>query len=190
MSSDTPTFGPSALATPANALSALRLLGAPVVMAVLLGTGPSWPLVVLWLVLAGTDGADGFVARRQGTTRSGAFLDPLADKALVLGALVALAVRSEVAWVPVAIIALREVAMSGYRSVLGRRGISVPARPLAKLKTVSQDVLVAVGVAPLAGDRAALGVLAWVAVGLTVVSFGQYVWDGAGQPPAGGARRA
>ena len=76
------TFGPSALVTPANAVTVARLLAAPVYVVMLVVWGASWINVVVGLVLAGSDGLDGYMARRHGTTRSGAFLDPLADKAV------------------------------------------------------------------------------------------------------------
>ena len=66
------------------------------------GTEGSWPAFVLWFVLCATDGIDGFLARRHGTTRSGAFLDPLADKVLVLGAMFTLVAQRRVLVVPVA----------------------------------------------------------------------------------------
>ena len=56
-------------------------------------TGADWINFVVWGALSLTDGIDGWVARRQGTTRSGAFLDPLADKVVVLGALFALVAK-------------------------------------------------------------------------------------------------
>jgi phosphatidylglycerophosphate synthase len=59
----------------------------PLLCLLILSTGPSYGVLVLWILLASTDGFDGWLARRMGTTRSGAFLDPLADKALVLGAM-------------------------------------------------------------------------------------------------------
>ena len=92
--------------------------------------------------LASTDFLDGWVARRQGATTSGAFLDPLADKVLVIGALAALASVDLCSWLPVVLIAARELVISLYRSALARRGVSVPARPLAKLKTAFQDVAI------------------------------------------------
>ena len=59
-------------------------------------------------VAAGIDGLDGSLARRSGrVTRSGAFLDPLADKVLVLGAMFALVAADAMWWFPVAIIAVR-----------------------------------------------------------------------------------
>lgn len=171
-------FGPSALATPANALSLARLLAAPVLAALIVVVGPSsWALAALWVLAAGSDGLDGYLARRHGPTRSGAFLDPLADKFLVLGALGALVAARELAVVPVVLIGAREVAMSGFRAVAGRRGVSVPARPAAKLKTLLQDLVVLVALVPGAGVRheGLLGVLVWVAVAATLLSGAEYL---------------
>ncbi len=175
-----PGFGPSALATPANAITMTRLLATPFLIALILGEGTGWAAFTLWIVLAATDGADGWVARRHGTTRSGAFLDPLADKVVVLGAMAALVVKDRIWWVPVAVIAVREVAMSAYRSYVGRRGVSVPARSSAKLKTVLQDLAVGLALVPAtgAGWRTFVGAVLWVAVVLTVVTGAQYLADG------------
>ena len=173
------TFGPSALLTPANAITVLRLLATPLLIALVMVWGPNWGIFLLWGALSFTDGIDGWVARRQGTTRSGAFLDPLADKVVVLGALVALVAKGIVWWVPVAIIAFREVGMSIYRSVVGRRGVSIPARTTAKVKTVLQDVAIALClVPPLAHHTALLATGIWVATAMTVFTGGQYYLDG------------
>ena len=138
----------------------------------------SWPALALWIALASTDGVDGYLARRHGTTRSGAFLDPLADKLLVLGALACLVAEDLVWWVPVAIIAVRELAMSAYRSWLGRQGISLPARLSAKVKTVVQSVAVGVALAPtLEGADWLTSTVLWGAVVLTVWSGVQYLAD-------------
>ena len=173
-------FGPSALATPANAVTVARVLLTPVLLVLIVGVGPSWPALVLWVVLAGTDGVDGYIARRHGTTRSGAFLDPLADKLLVLGALWALAVEGTVAVAPVVLITAREVAMSAYRSVVATRGISIPARGTAKVKTVVQAVAVGVALCPpvVEGAPWLAGTVLWGAVALTLVSGLQYLRDG------------
>ncbi len=97
-------FGPSALATPANALTMVRLAAAPAYALLLALTGPdSWLLFVLWVGLAASDSLDGHLARRHGATRSGAFLDPLADKFLVLGALFALVGIGAFSMLPVAL---------------------------------------------------------------------------------------
>ncbi len=174
------SFGPSALATPANALTMARVVATPVILAMVLAEGPAWPALVLWVLVAATDVADGVVARRHGTTRSGAFLDPLADKVLVLGVMFALVVNDRLWWLPVALIALREVAVSAYRSYVGRKGISVPARPWAKVKTVVQDVAVGVALVPALGDgwQLLVAVLVWAAVALTLTTGGQYLLDG------------
>jgi CDP-diacylglycerol--glycerol-3-phosphate 3-phosphatidyltransferase len=174
------SFGPSALATPANAVTVTRLLIAPTLFAMIGDGGASWPVFVFWVVLASTDGLDGWIARRQGTTRSGAFLDPLADKVLVLGAMWALVVQDIFWWLPVALVAFREIGISVYRSWEGRRGISVPARQWAKVKTVVQDVAVALALFPPTADNLDLANAAlWVAVVLTLITGVQYLLDGA-----------
>ncbi len=174
-------FGPTALATPANALTLLRLLAGPALLALVIATGPSsWTLVVLWVLLAGSDGVDGILARRQGTTRSGAFLDPLADKFLVLGALLGLVVKHEFGWLPIVLIAAREVGMSVFRSYAGRRGVSIPARWSAKVKTTLQDLAVILAFMPPIGlhhSNVAVWVL-WVAVAMTLWTGLEYLADG------------
>ncbi len=173
------TFGPSALLTPANGITVLRLLATPVVIALIMLWGASWFTFVFGGLLAMSDGVDGWLARKQGTTRSGAFLDPLADKVVVLGALVALVAKGIVWWLPVAIIAVREIAMSVYRSVVGRHGISIPARNSAKLKTLLQDIAIGMCLAPpLAGHESILAAGIWVATGMTVFTGAQYFVDG------------
>src|SRR5215213_6283302 len=111
----TNTFGPSALATPANAVTLVRILVLPVLIVLIVDDGAEWPALVLWIVLAGSDVFDGWLARRHGATRSGAFLDPLADKILVLGAMAALVAKGALWWLPVALIGVRELALSAYR---------------------------------------------------------------------------
>ena len=173
-----PSFGPSALATPANAITAARLLAAPFVAVALQAGAPSWWAVALWTGVALTDGVDGWVARRQGSTRSGAFLDPLSDKVLVLGALAALVARGIFWWVPVALIAVREVAVSVWRSRAGRKGVSVPARRLAKAKTLIQELAIGVALVPVA-DSARIGeVILWVAVAATLITGFDYFRSG------------
>ena len=184
------TFGPSALLTPANGITVLRLLATPVVIALIMLWGASWFTFVFGGLLAMSDGIDGWLARKQGTTRSGAFLDPLADKVVVLGALVALVAKGIVWWLPVAIIAIREIAMSVYRSVVGRHGISIPARNSAKLKTLLQDIAIGMCLAPpLAGHESILAAGIWVATGMTVFTGAQYFVDGTACGPGPGTGR-
>jgi CDP-diacylglycerol--glycerol-3-phosphate 3-phosphatidyltransferase len=169
-----PRFGPDAIRTPANVVTIVRLLFTiPVLMMILDGEpgSESWTTFTGWLVLWVTDWLDGWLARRDGTTRSGAFLDPLADKVLVLGGLITLAVRGDFAWIPVAIIAGRELLISVYRSMAARRGITMPARMLGKWKANVQFLAVALALfPPTAGTAWVADAALWVAVAMTVVS--------------------
>lgn len=164
-------FGPSALLTPANLVTILRFALTIPLLQVIAADGVSWRATVGWVVLACTDGLDGWLARRDGTTRSGAFLDPLADKFLAIGGLSALAAEGVFPWAAVGLIAVREVGVSGYRTAAGRRGVSLPARQLGKMKTVFQLVAVGVALCPSTAEPpfVALSIL-WGAVALTVVS--------------------
>jgi CDP-diacylglycerol--glycerol-3-phosphate 3-phosphatidyltransferase len=173
------TFGPTALATPANAVTIARLLAAPVFVLMIVVWGATWFNLVVGFIVAASDGLDGYIARRQGTTRSGAFLDPLADKVVVLGALVTLAVEGNLPWWPVALITVREVGMQLYRSWAGRRGVSIPARNSAKLKTFVQDLAVGTCLAPpLVHHHGVQLTVIWIAAVLTLVTGGQYLLDG------------
>ena len=172
-------YGPGALLTPANAITIARLVLSPALLVLIVQDPMSWAAAGFWVVLAGSDAIDGQLARRHGTTRSGAFLDPLADKVLVLGALFAL-VAAERFWiVPVALIALREVAISVYRTQLARQGLAVPARRSGKVKTLVQELAVALALFPPTGEHLAWasGTL-WIAVAITWFSGAQYLIDG------------
>jgi CDP-diacylglycerol--glycerol-3-phosphate 3-phosphatidyltransferase len=173
----TEAFGPTALVTPANAVTVARLLVTPVLLALILGSGDSWSAFALWIVLCATDWVDGWLARRQGATRSGAFLDPLADKILVLGAMFALVVEHRFWWLPVTLIAIRELVISVYRTWAGRRGVSVPARWWAKVKTVVQQTAVAFALFPPTAERPVAEMWLWAAVVLALVTGSQYLLD-------------
>jgi CDP-diacylglycerol--glycerol-3-phosphate 3-phosphatidyltransferase len=177
--SDATLYGPSALATPANVVTVIRLLVAPIMLLMIVADQASWPIFGLWVLLAGTDGVDGWIARRHGTTRSGAFLDPLADKVLVLGAMYALVYVGRFWWVPVAVLAVRELVITLYRSQWGRRGVAVPARGSAKAKTALQSVAVALAVfPPLADRRWPADLVLWASLVFALVSAAQYGLDG------------
>ena len=164
-------FGPSALLTPANLVTALRFALTIPLLRIIAVDGVSWSATAGWVILACTDGLDGWLARRDGTTRSGAFLDPLADKFLAIGGLSALAAKGTFPWVAVVLIAVREVGVSAYRTAAGRRGVSLPARQLGKMKTVFQLLAVGTALCPSTADLAGFSLsLLWVAVVLTVVS--------------------
>jgi len=100
---------------------------------------------VLFVLASITDGLDGYLARKNGQiTTMGMLLDPLADKIMVAGALIALvAYNPQVVkvWIAVVIIA-REFLISGLRSIASSEGFTIQASDLGKLKTVAQIVSV------------------------------------------------
>ena len=164
-------FGEGAVATPANFITVGRLLLAIPTLILIYHRGSGWITVGLWFVLACTDGVDGWLARRDGTTRSGAFLDPLADKILVLGGFGALALRDQLSWIAFAIVAIREFGISAYRSYAARRGVSLPARQMGKWKTVLQFLAVGAVLFPPTADMVGLQqAVIFVAIVLTIVS--------------------
>ena len=81
---DRAPYGPSALATPANFVTVARILATPIFVLLIATNEPSWLTFAVGFAIGMSDFADGWLARRQGATRSGAFLDPLADKVLSL----------------------------------------------------------------------------------------------------------
>src|ERR1700757_1409349 len=100
---------------------------------------------VLFILASMTDGLDGYLARKRGQiTTMGMLLDPLADKIMVTGAIIALvAYNPEVVkvWIAVVIIG-REFLISGLRSIAASEGFTIQASDLGKLKTVVQIVFV------------------------------------------------
>ena len=172
-------FCQSAVATPANFVTITRILVAIPTLALIRRDGSSWLTVGLWFAITATDSLDGWLARRDGATRSGAFLDPVADKLIVLGGLAVLADRGVFPWWPVLLIAARELGISLYRSVAGRRGIVLPARTLGKYKAFSQYIAVGFVLLPISADWVGVqNVALGVAVVLTVVSGLQIVRHG------------
>ncbi len=173
------TYGPSALATPANAITLVRIGLAPVLVMILISAPDSLIPVWMWIGLAFSDGADGYIARRQGVTRSGAFLDPLADKLLVFSAFAALWFLHRVAGTPILIMGAREIAVSVYRTQVLASGHSLPARLPGKLKMVLQILVIGMALIPAVAthDAALINVTAWVATGVAVVSGIQYFVD-------------
>jgi CDP-diacylglycerol---glycerol-3-phosphate 3-phosphatidyltransferase len=164
-------FGQNAIATPANAVTLTRIFVAIPTLVLMHRDGARWLTVALWFAVTSTDSLDGWIARRDGATRSGAFLDPIADKLIVLGGLGVLAERGDVWWWPVVVIAAREFGVSAYRSYLGRRGVSSPARRLGKYKAFLQYLAVGSVLLPPMADLLGLQQCVLVAAtALTVVS--------------------
>ena len=137
--------------------------------------GHAYWATALFCVAMLTDQVDGWLARRAGkTTDLGRILDPVADKILIMASLIVL-VPVVPGWM-VAVIVAREFLVSGLRLAALERGIVVPARDIAKVKTWAQAVAVALAWLALAGvwDDA----VAWwgllVALVLTLVSGMDY----------------
>lgn len=126
-----------------NVLTVGRMVATPIILYCLFiptvwGYGTA---AVLFILAAISDYWDGHLARRyQSTSRFGQFLDPLADKVLVLGTLIVLAWRfpHHVSWIAVALVALRDVGITLLRSVVESRGKSLRTLPMAKTKTAIQ----------------------------------------------------
>ncbi len=173
-------YDPGAKVTPANLVTVVRLVLAVPFFFMIAEWGATWTAFWWGFALAASDGLDGYLARRLGVTRSGAFLDPLADKVLALGSLSVLAGQGRFPWLPVGLIAAREVGISAFRSYAGRRGISVPARRVAKLKTWVQGLAVGLALLPVLDGRAdwVADVALWVAVALTLTTGLDYLRDG------------
>jgi CDP-diacylglycerol---glycerol-3-phosphate 3-phosphatidyltransferase len=167
----TKRFGQNALATPANFITLGRILVAIPTLALIRDHGSEWATVGLWFAITASDSLDGWMARRDGATRSGAFLDPVADKLIVLGGLAVLADRGVFAWWAVVLIAAREFGISLYRSVAGRRGVVLPAQKLGKYKAFTQYCAVGFVLLPITADYVGLQLFVFgLAVVLTLVS--------------------
>jgi CDP-diacylglycerol---glycerol-3-phosphate 3-phosphatidyltransferase len=171
-----PNYSSHALLTPANLLTFGRMAATPVVLVLIAQRKFDFLTLALWVIVCMTDWFDGILARRYGVSKSGAFLDPLADKLLVLGGMFVLVFKKEFWFVPVLLITLREVAMSVYRSVVGTRGVSIPARQSAKYKTFAQQCCVGFAITPWIGIHASwiAHILLWVSVALTLYTGAQY----------------
>ncbi len=169
-----PRYDPTKILTPANGITVARMLVTPVVLMLLARREYDLPTFLLWQAACLSDGIDGWLARRFGTTSSGAFLDPLADKLLVLGAMAVLVWKGAFWWPFVAIIAVREVWISVYRSRIAQRGISLPARTSAKWKTIVQQAAVGFACLPWVGRH-----WPWIAESLLIVATVLTVYSGA-----------
>jgi CDP-diacylglycerol--glycerol-3-phosphate 3-phosphatidyltransferase len=153
----------------------------PAVMALVLSRGrfPSayiWA-AVLFVIAAGTDFVDGFLARRWAvTTPLGSFLDTTADKLLVSGTLVALvAVERASAWVA-AIIIGRELVILGLRGVVAGDGTTMAPSFWGKLKANVQFVAIALAILRLPLHAGPLFVDEWVMLAAAAITLGS-AWD-------------
>jgi CDP-diacylglycerol--glycerol-3-phosphate 3-phosphatidyltransferase len=110
----------------------------------------SFAAAAIFVVGAASDGLDGYIARRYATvSRTGQWLDPLADKILVLAPVLTLAFLGRFPLWAAVIVTVREVGIAVLRAVLGLRGRSMPAVPLAKVKTLLQLLAITLYILPL-----------------------------------------
>ena len=170
--------------SPANLVSLSRLLLSPLLFWTVLeadgNSGTSWLAVFLGFVLAASDILDGHLARIRGTvSKWGAFIDPLADKVVVIGAALCLVEVERFHLLPVVLLTLREIFITLYRLLVARKGLSIPARKSAKWKTTIQGIALMIAVMPwLENSQWFVDFGLWVAVAFTVVTGIQYLMDG------------
>ncbi|MDR1730718.1 MAG: CDP-diacylglycerol--glycerol-3-phosphate 3-phosphatidyltransferase [Synergistaceae bacterium] len=130
----------------------------------------------VFIVAALTDSLDGYIARRHKlVTTLGKFIDPLADKVLVIAAMVALVELQRIpAWIVVVIIT-REFVVTGLRLVASAEGVVIAASRGGKIKTVFQIIAIILLILKLPGGM----ILMWCAMFLTVWSGMEYLIGGA-----------
>src|SRR6202521_1740110 len=132
-----------------NALTILRIFFVPLLVAALvqeknlIGVPNEGGALAIFLVAAGTDLLDGYLARRwKQITTVGSLLDPIADKLLISAALISLVqIRRVPAWMVVLIIG-REFAVSGLRSIAAAEGYTIHASDLGKTKMITQVIAI------------------------------------------------
>jgi CDP-diacylglycerol--glycerol-3-phosphate 3-phosphatidyltransferase len=159
-----------------NVLTLLRIVAVPVLVVALLDETSDGDVIaaIVFAVAAFTDGLDGYIARRnKQVTTFGKLMDPLADKLLIIAALISLVSLDRLdAWIAMVIIA-RELAVTGLRSIAAERGVVIAASWLGKLKTALQVAaifaLIAFDPSPLWAD-----LLMYVAVAVTLISGADY----------------
>ncbi len=128
-----------------NRLSLIRVFCIPVMTALLYMPGPAaeWIAAAVFALACLTDFLDGHLARKNNwVTDFGKFIDPVADKLLVLSALVMLVWMQLVpAWMMIIILA-RELSVDGLRLIAMTKGKVIAAGPLGKIKTFSQMLII------------------------------------------------
>jgi len=154
--------------TPANLVSLSRV---PLALAFAVFSGVEVRLVVL-AVAAATDLLDGWLARRLGPSRLGAWMDPVSDKVFMFTAFVVLAMTGALAWIEVGGVLLRDVlAPLGFlASVVARRPVAVPARFGGKAVTVGQTLTLLAWLL----ESSLLRPLAWATAAMALYAIADY----------------
>ena len=160
-----------------NLLTVARILAVPVLVVALLDETPNGDTfaAVVFALAALTDGLDGYIARSRGSvTTFGKLMDPVADKLLIVAALISLVSLGRLAaWVAMVIIS-REFAVTALRAVAAEQGVVISASWLGKLKTILQ--VAAVFALIVVSEPVPLGVdlLVYAAVAATLISGADY----------------
>lgn len=167
-----------------NLITSSRILVVPVVLWLILAEWDSYfgrvVAIVLLVLAASTDGIDGAIARKRDLVSNlGKILDPIADKTLLTGALIALSIQGAVPWVATGLILFRELGITVYRLVVVKKRV-IAATGGGKFKTVMQVIAVSLYVAPLG----VLGnwylwlsdIVLWFTVALTLYTGARIVW--------------
>ena len=165
-----------------NKLTLLRVLMIPVFCVFFLFSPDStlwrWLSLCVFALACLTDWLDGQIARRRNlVTNFGKFMDPIADKILVMSAFVMLAAQNRMeAWAVVVILA-REFIVSGFRLVAAEGGVVIAASTIAKYKTASQMFAVLLTIVLVPGPYAIIArIVLYVSVFLTALSGADYIW--------------
>lgn len=165
-----------------NLLTSIRILLIPVFIFLFLPPNPLHPTLaaIVFALASFTDLLDGYLARRwEQITKLGKLLDPIADKLLILSALILLVDFDRVpAWIAIVLIG-REMAITGLRAIASSEGIIIPADTTGKYKLFVQVfaiVLLILNFETPYFSFLILGtVLLWVAMILAISSAIQYV---------------
>jgi CDP-diacylglycerol--glycerol-3-phosphate 3-phosphatidyltransferase len=158
-----------------------RAAAAPVIVAVLMSGWvlAGWCAAILFMLASLTDWFDGYFARKYRIeSNMGRFMDPIADKILVLGAIVMLLSMGRVDPVMVFLFLARDIFIGGIRSVAAANNMIIAAKPFGKWKTAFQMTAIPLLLVydPVGGVAIAdIGYYGlWVSVGLSLLSGAEY----------------
>lgn len=135
--------------------------------------------MIVFILACLTDAADGYIARRYNyITTFGKFMDPLADKLLVISAMICLVDLGRLeSWIVILIIA-REFIISGFRLIAVEKGVVIAANFWGKIKTISQMLMVILMLGNFGGFLSlAAQILKWISLVLTLVSLVTYLFQ-------------